>query len=70
MRGGFRQQLRGVLKGFLDSHSKNYAVLGLGRLQLGELPEKTMNEWVPPPDDPSPRPPSRNNRGAFPRFFF
>ncbi|XP_024379060.1 pentatricopeptide repeat-containing protein At3g20730 [Physcomitrium patens] len=41
-------------KCFWSLGSRNYAVLGLGRLQLGELPSKAMREWVPPADDPLP----------------
>ena len=67
VRGGCRQQLLG-LRGFLYSDCRNYAVLGLGRLQLGELPpKKTVPEWVPPPDDPLPHRPPRN-RGGFLRI--
>lgn len=58
MRGKNCHHLRGMVNRF--SHSQNFAtVLGLGRLQLGELPEE-YPEWVPPPDDPLPRPKPRN----------
>lgn len=63
MRGGRRQQLLG-LGGFLYSDSRSFAALGLGRLQLGEIPPKnTIPEWVPPADEPSPRSKPRK-RGA------
>lgn len=64
MRSGCRG-LRGFL---LSADSRSYAALGLGRLQVGELPQKTsIPEWVPPPDESLPRRRPRN-RGAFWRF--
>lgn len=55
---------RGICGGIVykDSHSTR-TVLGLGRLQLGELPEKPMREWVPPKGDPPP-PIVTRTRGA------
>ncbi|KAG0609808.1 hypothetical protein M758_7G015600 [Ceratodon purpureus] len=57
MRSGCRG-LRGFL---LSADSRSYAALGLGRLQVGELPQKTsIPEWVPPPDESLPRRRPRN----------
>lgn len=49
---------------FLSLFVRSHTVLGLGRIQIGELPEPTVREWIPPSARPSPTPPSKKT-GAF-----
>lgn len=58
---GRRQEQRvfNLFSLFVRSHT----VLGLGPIQIGEIPD-SVREWIPPSAMPSPTPPLKKN-GAF-----